>query len=61
VRAIGIQWTILASNSNFSIFTNLYNLYQSFSLLQLFCSFSLLQVEEAKNILRESALALTNL
>jgi hypothetical protein len=52
VRAIGIQWTILASNSNFSIFTNLYNLYQSFSLLQ---------VEEAKNISRESALALTNL
>jgi hypothetical protein len=51
VREIGIQWMILASNSNFPIFSNLYHslplfttAYQSFftnlfSLLQLFSLF----------------------
>jgi hypothetical protein len=54
--AIGIQWMILASSSNFPIFTTLY---QSFYFFNFFHSFSLLQVEGAKNISRKSALALT--
>jgi hypothetical protein len=41
------------------LFTNLYQSLQSFSLRQLFSLFFTSQVEEAKNISRESALALT--